>query len=111
MKKILSTFLILISINAWSIEYFRGVNGKIVKIDSLDYKLCKKVIYRKSGHEQLPKKHHKRFVKAVLKGELINNFSAVKQFLKKNDNVCTYASMNEILEVNNKSFNYNLGMN
>ena len=79
---------------AWAIKYYKGSGGSISNIDAGAFDACAKIYYRNAAKSELSKSHSTALMKASLKGEVVNDLSAVTNILK-NTGGCTYGSDSE----------------
>jgi hypothetical protein len=81
--------------SAWAIKFYKGQGGTVSSIDEGAFSACSKIYYRNEAKSELPKEHQTAFVKASLKGEVINELKAVSDLVKNSSGACTYGSDGE----------------
>lgn len=97
MKKIfLISILNFIVPHAEAIRYYKSNSqGVIQSIYEKDLSSCLKIIYRKSGKDDLPMKEKKLLLHALIRGEVINSLPVLKNKLKNNPEYCSYGADDE----------------
>lgn len=93
--KYIILFTMLVSTQAWAIKYYQNNGGTIAEIDEAKFSACKTVFYRNAAKSELSVVNQKNLVKASLKGELVNDLSALVSKLKAEGGSCSYGENSE----------------
>jgi len=85
--------LLLIPMTSNAIIYYQSAKGGVInKIDTERFDQCKNVIYRTAAKSELSRKHKKRLLSALIKGDTVNDLVVAVKKLKINPEFCSYGS-------------------
>ena len=83
----------------YTITYYQSnEKGVINKITLDEFNDCQRIIYRKSAKKELPVKHKKALLKALILGNTKNALDVATATLKSDPGLCSYTSDDEVME-------------